>query len=66
MADKYKYRGCPADIMPKDKLYCVVGSHVEGGGGVLEWCYDIEDACRMMDRMIASREFRNLTAGKYE
>lgn len=47
----YTFRGLPCNIQPDDKLWCVCGGMKGGGGGVLEWCYDEEDAKDILKEM---------------
>lgn len=63
---KYKYRNLPCNIQPDEKLWCIVGQDNFGGGGVLEWCYDREDAEERLQEMKASGEFKNLSAEPYQ
>lgn len=60
----YVYRGYACDIAPTDQIWCVVGVDNNGGGsGVLEWCYDEEDAQFILRRMNHFPErFENLEA----
>ncbi len=65
----YKYRNLPASIQTDDKLWCVVGRFVSergDGGGVLEWCYDEQDASAVLDQMTQDGQFRNLQATTYK
>ena len=48
----YRYRGLPCSIEPDDKLWMVSGrDQLNGGGGVLEWCFDQTDAEERMALM---------------
>jgi hypothetical protein len=41
-------RNLPCDIAPENELWCVSGSRKDGNGaGVIEWCFDEEDAMMM-------------------
>lgn len=65
---KYRYRGRPCSILPDDKLWCVSGRDlINGGGGVLEWCYDGEDAKHqmMVMRLEFPEQFADLLAHKF-
>jgi hypothetical protein len=69
MSTKYKFRGLPCNIRPDDQLWCVVGRHETpkgSGGGVLEWCYDEDDAYRVMTEMSKYPSFSGLKAKKYK
>jgi len=45
--------------------YYVSGEDViSGGSGILEWCFDWEDANQVMKDMQASQEFSLLSIGK--
>lgn len=58
---KYRYRSLPCNIQPRDKIWCVTGyDRVLNGGGVLEWCYDRDDALRIKMAMQHSGEFLDL------
>ncbi len=48
---EYIYRNLPCSIVTDDKLWCVSGSDVRGGSGVLEWCYDEDDARYILESM---------------
>jgi hypothetical protein len=61
---RYRFRGLPCSIQPDDKLWCVSGHH-GSGGGVLEWCYDEEDAKSMLKYMRGFPEFKNLSAAPF-
>jgi len=62
MARKYRYRNYPCNIVPDDKLWEVSGLDlITGGGGVLEWCWDKEDAKHVYQSMKASGEFKSLS-----
>jgi hypothetical protein len=66
MRRTYTYRNLPCTIVLDDQLWHVCGRDiVDGGGGVLEWCYDEADARAVFDRMLASGEFEKLSFGKY-
>jgi hypothetical protein len=63
-SSRYTYRGLPCTIAPDDKLWYVGGQDLQdGGGGLLEWCYDEADAQQVLQDMqrFPSR-FANLTA----
>ena len=64
--EKYEMRGLPCNINTDDKLWCVVGEYSNGsGGGVLEWCYDEQDARYVLGLMLNDKRYRNLKAVKY-
>lgn len=55
-------RGLPCNIVSENKLWCICGqlnTPTGTGGGVLEWCYDEQDAKREFLRL--SRD----TTGQY-
>lgn len=67
---KYKMRGLPCrDAAGNEMPWCVCGREdyttAEGvriiGGGVLEWCYDREDAILTMKMMALDSRFSNLS-----
>ena len=54
----YKYRnhscvGHPWAVQGEDKI--------TGGAGVLEWCWDERDAEQMMEKMLSTGEFADLS-----
>jgi hypothetical protein len=62
----YKYRNLPCT---EGKWY-VSGTHkIEfsglGGSGILEWCYDENDATHIMEKMEKTGEFSNLKIGEW-
>jgi hypothetical protein len=61
---RYQFRGLPSSIKPDHELWCVSGHHGIGGG-VLEWCFDEEDAKYMLAYMRRFPEFKNLSAGRF-
>lgn len=60
----YTYRGKPCSITCDDELWMVSGQDaLEGGGGVLEWCYDEDDAKEILAAMMQHpHRFQNLSA----
>ena len=67
---KYEIRGLPCTIAPKNKIWCVCGAYVDKkgnmkGGGILEWCYDEEDANITLFQMKRDPRFSKLYAKKY-
>jgi len=48
----YTYRGLPCDIAPASERW-VVGGHdrMNSSGGVLEWCFDMNDALVVLEAM---------------
>lgn len=63
---EYLYRGLPCSIAPDEKLWTIAGSDVRGGSGILEWCYDQEDAEAVLGQMKRFPErFKNLGAAPY-
>jgi hypothetical protein len=49
--DDYRYRGLPCSIADDDQLWLVGGHDKRGGSGVLEWCYDEDDAREVLASM---------------
>lgn len=63
----YKYRGLPCSIAPDDKLWCISGYDNNGGStGVLEWCYDEQDATAILAIMQEHPRFKNLSAHQWQ
>ena len=59
----YCYRNLPCSIAPDDELWAVSGEDQQGGGGVLEWCFDQADAEGVLQEMKRhSARFKNLKA----
>lgn len=48
---EYTYRNFPCSIVSDKELWCVSGSDVRGGSGVLEWCCDQADAQEVLSAM---------------
>lgn len=68
MDTKYKFRNLPCSILPDNRLWCVAGSYEDrngSGGGILEWCYDADDAGYLMGEMKKDPRFRNLHVHKF-
>ena len=65
---RYRFRNLPANIAPDDKLWCVSGyDNAEGfGGGILEWCYNKEDARNVLAQMVSYPQFSKLRIHKYQ
>ena len=61
----YKFRNCPCNIVDNDKLWCVSGLCAGFGSGVLEWCYDEDDAKYRMSLMVTDKRFSNLSVEKW-
>lgn len=63
----YVYRGLPCSIAEDERLWAVSGIDLlEGGQGVLEWCYDEEDARDVLASMQAhAHRFTCLEAAPY-
>jgi hypothetical protein len=48
----YVYRGLPCSIAPDEQLWTVGGQdRMDNSGGVLEWCYDMQDAMAVLEAM---------------
>ena len=65
MNDAYKFRNLPCNIKPDDKLWCVSGMCINRSAGILEWCYDQQDAEYRMELMLKDARFSNLSAHKF-
>lgn len=61
----YKFRGLPCNIQPDENLWCVCGGMKGGGGGVLEWCYDEQDANDILKEMQKYSYFVGLHASAF-
>ena len=61
----YTLRNLPCDITSDESLWAVSGSGPVSGG-VLEWCYDEEDAKTRLSMMQLDPRYSNLTAHKWE
>ncbi len=57
MKTKYKYRNKPCTI----GKWFVQGKDNLGGSGILEWCYDKEDAECRLSLMLIYPQFENLS-----
>lgn len=55
----YRYRNKPSTL--SEAPWCVSGSDIRGGSGVLEWCYDREDAHERFVEMQQHGRFRDLS-----
>ena len=53
----YKFRNLPCTITEENKIWCVVGSY-ENGYGILEWCYDKNDAEIILEKMLEYKDSR--------
>ena len=67
---RYQMRGLPCrDAFGVSMPYCVCGTeryidmhgNTVSGGGVLEWCYDRQDAVERMNMMKTDSRFSNLS-----
>ena len=63
----YRYRGLPCSIAKDEDLWCINGGdRINGGCGVLEWCYDEEDALYRLERMRKHpHQFQELSASTH-
>ena len=66
----YKFRDYPSNIVPDDKLWCIVGKAVRTKmDWVLEWCHDSADASQLLSHMQSFpdsfTQFESLTAMAY-
>lgn len=55
----YNYRNCP---YTGEKGWHIRGIDKLGGSGVLEWCFDSQDATEMLAEMKKFRRFSKLNA----
>jgi hypothetical protein len=65
----YKLRNLPCNIVDDDHLWAVSGGFDDGrerSGGVLEWCYDEEDANNILSMMQLDPRYSDLRAHKWE
>jgi hypothetical protein len=65
--DRYQYRNLPCNV--SDPCWFVQGDFRDPsghGGGVLEWCYDEQDARERLTIMQTYPEFSNLTVGQWD
>lgn len=67
---KYKMRNLPCrDALGNEMPWCVCGNEkvtfsdgtVQTGGGVLEWCWDREDAAERLEMMRRDPRFSDLS-----
>ena len=66
--ESYRYRDLPCSIRPDNELWYVAGTdhHPKtAGGGVLEWCYDQNDAEHRLAIMQQYDQFSNLRVGPF-
>lgn len=68
--ERYEFRNLPCNIVPKNQLWCVSGVYEDkkknmSGGGILEWCYNEEDANITLSQMKRDKRFSKLSASKY-
>lgn len=59
---QYKYRGLPCNVRPHHEVY-YIGGRDGNGGGVLEWCTDLQDAEERLRIMRNFPQFKNLRIG---
>jgi len=62
---EYIFRNLPCNILPEDELWCVTG-FFSNGGGVLEWCYNENDANERFQLMSFDKRFSELKAQPYK
>lgn len=70
LVGEYRYRGLPSSCAPDDQLWAITGHHkpgtgsgfMVGGYGVLEWCFNAEDARRRLKIMSLFSCFEDLKA----
>lgn len=61
-------RSLPINIVPESDLWMVCGTFTNEtgtGGGVLEWCYDEEDAKSEFERLSKDPRYGSVTFGHY-
>lgn len=65
---EYKFRNLPCSITPTrgSNLWYVSGTSTHHGSGVLEWCYDEEDAKERLSLMSQDHRFSRLAAHEME
>lgn len=63
--NRYKYRGLACNIADDEDIWCVSGVDEMGGSGILEWCYNEDDAVYMMGKMKEYPQFSELLASKF-
>ena len=64
----YIFRNLPCNIVPDDELWYISGNfqHENGfGSGVLEWCYDENDAKAILSQMLQDNSFSNLQSSAF-
>lgn len=63
----YRYRGLPCSIAKDEGLWCINGGdRINGGCGVLEWCYDEDDARHRLEKMREHpHQFQDLSASTH-
>ena len=67
---RYQLRNLPCNIRPDAELWCIVGGMTDpfgngSGGGILEWCYDRQDAETLMAQMQLDPRYNSLRVAKY-
>jgi hypothetical protein len=59
----YQYRGLPCSIAPQEQIWCISGRDSQTcSTGVLEWCYNEQDALERLAIMKEHPRFENLNA----
>ena len=59
-------RGLPCSCAPEKNLWAIVGQYSDGtAGGVLDWCFDREDAMRLLDEYLCDDRFKRCSAIPY-
>ena len=62
---EYTFRSLPCNILPEDEIWCVTG-FFNNGGGVLEWCYNEDDANERLKLISFDKTYTELKAQKYK
>ena len=68
--DEEQIRSLPCNIVPEDELWALCGEKHDAdgsvGGGVLEWCYNEEDARNEMARLYLRKDLKRLSISKWK
>lgn len=70
MSNREEIRNLPCNIVPNDRLWCLCGEtwgeDGRTGGGVLEWCYNEEDARNELTRLWNRKDLKHLSISKWQ
>ena len=61
----YRFRNLPCTIRPGGTVWCVSGAYEDGTSGILEWCYDQDDAEYQKAKMDLHGGFSHLRTHPY-